>query len=116
MGIGKAGYNSVHAVARGNVMPLSREEVTHIATLCRIELSVEEVERLQEQLSLILEQFEVLRELDTSGVPPTGHAVPFENVQREDEVTPSLARPAVLANGPRVEAEMFRVPMVLEDS
>lgn len=97
-------------------MPLSREEVMHIATLCRIELSPEEVERMGAQLSLILEQFEVLRELDTTGVPPTGHAVPLQNVQREDEVTPSLSRPAVLANGPRVEEEMFRVAMVLEDS
>jgi aspartyl-tRNA(Asn)/glutamyl-tRNA(Gln) amidotransferase subunit C len=97
-------------------MALSREEVEHIAILCRIALSPEEVERMQEQLSLILEQFEVLRELDTKGVPPTGHAVPLENVQREDAATPSLSRPQVLANAPRSEEEMFRVPMVLEES
>lgn len=97
-------------------MPLSREEVEHIAILCRISLDPEEVERMREQLSLILDQFEVLRELDMTGVPPTGHAVPLENVQREDEVRPSLSRPQVLANAPRVEEETFRVPMVLEES
>jgi aspartyl-tRNA(Asn)/glutamyl-tRNA(Gln) amidotransferase subunit C len=97
-------------------LPLSREEVEHIATLCRIALSPEEMERMQEQLSLILEQFEVLRELDTRDVPPTGHAVPLENVQREDVPRPSLSRSEVLANAPRVEDEMFRVPMVLEES
>ena len=97
-------------------MPLSREEVEHIATLCRISLTSEDLERMQEQLSLILEQFEVLKELDTTGVPPTGHAVPLENVQREDELRASLSRPQVLANGPRVEEETFRVPMVLEGS
>ena len=97
-------------------MPLSREEVEHIATLCRIALAPKEVELMRAQLSLILEQFEVLRELDTTGVPPTGHAVPLENVEREDEVTASLSRPQVLANAPHVEEETFRVPMVLEES
>jgi aspartyl-tRNA(Asn)/glutamyl-tRNA(Gln) amidotransferase subunit C len=97
-------------------MPLSREEVEHIATLCRIALEPEEVERMREQLSLILEQFEALGELDTSDIPPTGHAVPLQNVQREDEVTASLSRPQVLSNAPRVEEETFRVPMVLEES
>jgi aspartyl-tRNA(Asn)/glutamyl-tRNA(Gln) amidotransferase subunit C len=82
----------------------------------RIGLTPEEVQRMQEQLSLILEQFDVLAGLDTSDVPPTGHAVHLENVQREDEVRASLSRSQVLANAPRAEDETFRVPMVLGES
>ncbi len=94
---------------------LSREEVLHIATLCRIALTEEELERMREQLSNILEQFEVLKEVDTSGVPPTGHAVAVGTVMRPDEPRPSYPRDDVLANAPKREGEFFRVNAVLEE-
>ena len=64
------------------IMALSRTEVLQIATLARIALTDEEVELFREQLSEILDQFEALKELDTSGVPPTGHAVDLQAVMR----------------------------------
>ena len=96
-------------------MPLSREEVTHIATLCRLGLSDEEVERLREQLSNILEQFEVLKEVDTEGVEPTGHSVALQSVMREDEPRPSYDKEDILANAPVREDDYFRVKAVLEE-
>lgn len=95
-------------------MPLSREEVRHIALLARLGLTDEEVERLREQLSNILENFQVLQEVDTTHVPPTGHAIAMLNVSRPDEVTPSLPPEEVLANAPRQENGHFRVRAVLE--
>jgi len=53
-------------------MPLERSQVEHIASLARIGLTDEEVQMFGEQLSQILEQFEVLNELNTTGVTPTG--------------------------------------------
>ena len=53
-------------------MGLTRQEVEHIALLCRLGLSEEDVERMREQMSNILENFQVLQDVDTSGVPPTG--------------------------------------------
>ncbi|MBI4233892.1 MAG: Asp-tRNA(Asn)/Glu-tRNA(Gln) amidotransferase subunit GatC [Chloroflexi bacterium] len=97
-------------------MPLSREEVLHVATLCRLALTEEEVERMRLQLSNILEQFEVLKELDTANVPPTAHSVALSNVLREDEPRPSLPKEEILANAPRREGDDFRVPIVLEES
>ena len=96
-------------------MPLSRDEVLHLASLVRMGLAEEEVERLQDQLSHILEQFEVLQELDTTDVPPTGHSVPLRSVLREDEVEPSSSQEEVLQNAPRREADLFRVRAVLEE-
>ena len=96
-------------------MPLSREEVTQIATLCRLGLSDEEVERLREQLSNILEQFEVLKEVDTEGVEPTGHSVALQSVMREDEPRPSYDKEDILANAPVREDDYFRVKAVLEE-
>lgn len=96
-------------------MPLDRSEVEHIATLARIALTEEEVELLREQLSHILEQFEVLKELDTAGVTPTGHAVPLLTAMREDIPGESLDPEEVLLNAPRREGEFIRVKAVLEE-
>ena len=95
-------------------MKLSREEVLHIARLARLGLTEEDVERFREQLSNILENFEVLGEVESEGVPPTTHAVPLQNVLREDEVAPSLPQDEVLANAPRQEEGHFKVRAVLE--
>lgn len=95
-------------------MKLSREEVLRLATLCRLSLSEEEMERFQEQLSHILENFEVMQQVDTSDVPPTAYPIPLENVVREDEVAPSLPQSDILANAPHQEEGYFRVKAVLE--
>ena len=96
-------------------MSLTREEVLHIARLARVGLSEEDVARLQEQLSEILEHFEALRELDTEGVEPTSHPLPLESVMRPDETEPSLPAEDVLANAPLAEEDAFRVRAVLEE-
>ena len=96
-------------------MPLERSQVEHIAALARIGLTEEEIELFGEQLSQILEQFEVLKELDTSGVAPTGHAGGLQTVMREDLAEDSLDSEDVLKNAPRREGEFFRVNAVLEE-
>ncbi len=95
-------------------MKLSREDVFHIALLARLGLTEAEVDKLREQLSVILENFEVLQQVDTTDVPPTAQSVPLQNVVKDDEVAPSLPQGQVLANAPRKEGEFFRVRAVLE--
>jgi aspartyl-tRNA(Asn)/glutamyl-tRNA(Gln) amidotransferase subunit C len=96
-------------------MPLDRTEVEHLALLARIGLTDEEAQLFTEQLSHILEQFEVLQELDTSGVLPTGHAADLNSVTRADVSEVSLNRDDVLSNAPRREGDLIRVKAVLED-
>ena len=95
-------------------MKLSREEVRHIALLARLGVDEAELEKFSEQLSNILENFEILQRVDTTGVPPTSHPVALSNVIREDEVAPSFAPAEVLANAPQEEDGCFRVRAVLE--
>ena len=95
-------------------MKLSREEVLHIALLARLGLTETEVDRLSEQLSNILENFEILQQVDTSNVPPTAQSIPLQNVVKDDEVAASLPQSQVLANAPRKEGDFFRVRAVLE--
>ena len=95
-------------------MKLSREEVLHIALLARLGLTEAEVDRLSEQLSNILENFEVLQQVDTTNIPPTTQSIALQNVVRDDEAAPSLPQSQVLANAPKKEGDFFRVRAVLE--
>ncbi len=96
-------------------MPLPRSEVEHIAALARIGLTDAEVEVLRDQLGQILDQFEVLRGLDTSGVTPTGHAGSLQTVLRDDETSECLPQEDVLRNAPVTDGEFIRVKPVLEE-
>ena len=95
-------------------MKLSREEVLHIARLARVALTEAEITRMSEQLSNLLENFVVLQQVDTEGVPPTAQSLTLQSVMREDTVTPSLPMEDILANAPRREGDCFRVRAVLE--
>jgi aspartyl-tRNA(Asn)/glutamyl-tRNA(Gln) amidotransferase subunit C len=95
-------------------MKLSREEVQHIARLARLGMTDAELERFREQLSNILENFEILQQVDTTDVPPTAQSIPLQNVTRDDEVASSLPPDDILANAPQREGEFFRVKPVLE--
>ncbi len=97
-------------------MPLTREEVLHIAVLARLELDEEEIERYTWELNRILEHVERLKELDTEGVEPTSHVVPLINVWREDEPGQPHSRDELLANAPDAVNGYFRVPRVVEES
>jgi aspartyl-tRNA(Asn)/glutamyl-tRNA(Gln) amidotransferase subunit C len=96
-------------------MTLSREEVLHIAALAKVGVTEADVENFREQLSNILENFEALQKLDTTGVPPTSQSIILQNVIMADEVGPSLPMEDVLANAPQREGDFFRVKIVLED-
>lgn len=93
---------------------LSQDEVQHMAILCRLGLSLEDIESLRHQLSDILENFQVLNQVDTTDVPPTGHSVALVNVMRADEAIAPMPKEATLANAPLSEDDFFRVKAVLD--
>ena len=95
-------------------MKLSREDVLHIARLARLGLTEAEVDKFSEQLSHLLEHFEVLQQVDTTDVPPTAQAIDLQTVMRDDEVGESLPPDQILDNAPQKEGGFFRVQAVLE--
>ncbi len=94
---------------------ISRAEVEHVARLARLSLTDEEKTRMGEELSIILGYIDQLRDLDTSSVEPTSHAIPMVNVMREDEVRPSYPVEAMLGNAPEREGDFVRVPKIIEE-
>ena len=94
---------------------ITREDVRHVADLARLHLTDDELDRMQTQLSRILEAVETLRDVDTSRVGPTASVIALENVMREDEARPGISRGAALANSPLRDEPFLRVPTVLEE-
>ena len=94
---------------------ITRDDVEHVAHLARLHLSDEEIDRMQAQLSNILEAIETLRDVDTSQVGPTASVIQLENVMRADVPSSPMPRDVALANSPLRDDPFLRVPTVLEE-
>jgi aspartyl-tRNA(Asn)/glutamyl-tRNA(Gln) amidotransferase subunit C len=94
---------------------ITRADVEHVAHLARLHLSDDEIDRMQVQLSNILEAIETLRDVDTSHVGPTASVIELENVMRDDVATAAMPRDVTLANAPLRDDPFLRVPTVLEE-
>jgi aspartyl-tRNA(Asn)/glutamyl-tRNA(Gln) amidotransferase subunit C len=93
---------------------LTLEQVDHVALLARLELTPDEREKLAHDLNSILDHFERLQEIDTTGLAPTNQVIPMANVLREDIVRPSLPRDAFLREAPESREGFFVVPRIVE--
>jgi aspartyl-tRNA(Asn)/glutamyl-tRNA(Gln) amidotransferase subunit C len=88
--------------------------IDHVATLARIALTPAEKERFAQQLGDVLHHIEQLSKVDVSGVEPTAHAFPVQNVWAEDLARPGLPVEAALRNAPAQRDHMIVVPKVVE--
>lgn len=95
-------------------MALTMDEVRKVALLARLRLSDDELERMQQQLSSILDYMQVLQEVDVTDVPPTAQVTDVVNVMRPDEVRPSLPVDEALSGAPAAENGYFKVKPVFE--
>ena len=93
---------------------ITKEEVRHVAHLARLHFNEEEREKFTSQLNNILIYIDKLNQVDTSGIPPTTHAIDLNNAFRDDEVKESLGRDLAVANAPDEKGSCFRVPKVIE--
>ncbi len=95
-------------------MKLSYEQVRRIAWLARLGLSEEEVEKFSLQLSNILENFEILKQVDIGNVSLATHTIPLQNVFRKDTVAESYSQAEILSNAPKQSENCFKVQAILE--
>jgi aspartyl-tRNA(Asn)/glutamyl-tRNA(Gln) amidotransferase subunit C len=97
-------------------MPLSKDEVRHVAMLARIGLEPGDEEFYAEQLSGILGHIDRLQQLDTEAIPPTAQVVEVTNELREDDPRPCLTQEEALVNAPARMDGYFRVPAIQEEA
>ena len=95
-------------------MPVSTEQVRHIAKLARIAMSDAEIERLAPELNNILGWVEQLGEVNTDGDEPLTAVIDQKLRLRDDKVTEGNIRDEILANAPEAQHGFFAVPKVIE--
>ncbi|WP_394730873.1 Asp-tRNA(Asn)/Glu-tRNA(Gln) amidotransferase subunit GatC [Altererythrobacter sp. GH1-8] len=100
-------------------MSVDKETVAKIASLARIKMTDEELERMAPELNGILNWVEQLGEVDTSNIEPMTAVIPNTLRLRADEVnadpkTGGDRRDDILANAPAAEHGFFGVPKVIE--
>jgi aspartyl-tRNA(Asn)/glutamyl-tRNA(Gln) amidotransferase subunit C len=64
---------------------VTRDLVERLAKATRLTLTEEETTKYTQQLSVILEAFNELDQVDTEGVEPSYHPIELEDVLRDDE-------------------------------
>ncbi|MCK9379402.1 MAG: Asp-tRNA(Asn)/Glu-tRNA(Gln) amidotransferase subunit GatC [Candidatus Moranbacteria bacterium] len=94
---------------------LSKEEIKSIASLARIGLKEEDIERYQKDISGILDYFKKMEELDTDKVEPIGHIAGTTNVYRQDFKNESSEKEleSLLKNAPEIKDGAVKVKSVL---
>jgi aspartyl-tRNA(Asn)/glutamyl-tRNA(Gln) amidotransferase subunit C len=96
--------------------PISATDVAHVATLARLALTPDELERYTHQLADVLGHFADIDALALDGVEPMTQPYPLTNVLRRDVVGECLDRDEVLAQAPDAEDGRFRVPPILGEA
>jgi aspartyl-tRNA(Asn)/glutamyl-tRNA(Gln) amidotransferase subunit C len=89
--------------------------IRYVATLARLALTDEEIERFGQQLGDLLGHVNALSELDIASVPATAQVVESRNVTRDDDLRPCLDRETVLAQAPQRQGGFFRVPRIIAE-
>ncbi|MDO4295976.1 MAG: Asp-tRNA(Asn)/Glu-tRNA(Gln) amidotransferase subunit GatC [bacterium] len=95
---------------------ITMETIQNIGILAKLELSQEEAQKAREEMQKMLDYVEKLKELDTDNIEPMSHIFPVFNVFREDVVTNTNEREAMLANAPKEQDGQFVVPKTIGES
>ena len=88
-------------------------DISHIAKLANLPLTVEEKKKFETQLEETIKYIESLDEVDTEGIEPTSQVTGLENVTREDVVKPSLSQEDALKNAKTTYKGYFKVKGIL---
>lgn len=93
---------------------LTREDVLKLARLARLDLSEDEIEEFQAELSEILQYVEQLQGADIEGLEPTNQVTGLTNVMRPDKIEDyGYEAKKLLENVPETKDNQIKVKRML---
>ncbi len=95
-------------------MKLTQDQVEHIATLARIQLSDAEKNKFADELSRILDYVEQLGEVQTDDVEPIRQITRAENVMARDVAQQAELKEVLLGSAPTSTEDYVKVPSVFQ--
>lgn len=93
---------------------ITKQDVEHVATLARLELTEDEKNKFTEQLGSVLEYFKKLDNAETADAKPIDQINEMENVMTEDKIGEKYDREELLKNAPEQEDGFIKVKAVFE--
>ena len=95
-------------------MNISKEELKHIASISRINITEDKLDSYVEAISNVLDVANKIKEVNTDNIKETTHISENTNVFRKDEIKPSYSRDEILKNAPTKESGCISLPKVVE--
>lgn len=95
-------------------MAIRRDEVLRIAELARLEIREEDIGRIADELSAVLDYAQALKRLDLADCEPSGSAPPGAGLRADEPDGRRLSPEEALAMAPEAEGGLFVVPPVIE--
>ena len=92
---------------------IDQKTIEHLAKLSRLRFSDNELLAFTKSLDDIFQYANSLQKVDTTGIDPSSHAMPLQNVFKKDETIQYKHIDKLLENAPDVENHSFKVPRIL---
>ncbi len=93
---------------------INKEEVQHIAVLARLGLNEKEINKMEKELSSILDYMEMLKKVDAKDSATSNYSDLIENTMREDQVKKTANRDKLVAAFPAEKKGFIKVKTVIE--
>lgn len=95
-------------------MSFEPEDIRKIAHLARLTLPEDDIPRITEKMSQVIDLVDQINSADTSGIEPMAHPLGMVQRRRPDEVTEANIREEVQGLAPSAEAGLYLVPKVID--
>jgi aspartyl-tRNA(Asn)/glutamyl-tRNA(Gln) amidotransferase subunit C len=93
---------------------LSAADIRKLARLSRLQLTDDEVEKYQKELSAIVDYFKQLQKVDTNSLASTSQVNGLVNVIRADELIDyGIEQKELLKNAPATQDSQFKVKRMI---
>ena len=93
---------------------INKEEVQHIAEPARLGLNEKEINKMEKELSSILDFMETLKKVDAKDSAATNYSKLIENTMREDQVKKTENTDKLVEAFPEEEKRFLKVKTVIE--
>jgi len=94
-------------------MQVNKELIEHVASIARLKLSKNEIEKFTPQLKEILEAFSKIAKLNTDKIKESFQPIELKELMREDNLEKSLSPEEALANTKHKKDGYFKGPKVI---
>lgn len=93
---------------------ISKEEISQIADLCKLDFNEDESEKFIQDFQRVLNLIERIKEVDTEGVEPTYQVNEYKEPMIDDIVKESLPQKEVLKNTMEEKFGYFKILKVVD--